>query len=96
MWYEVAIMSLIFAVGNILFGQFEEKTPKWRRLLKMFIVIGISVTISYFAGRIWFYIFLSVMVLMFIIIHGWWLPRKGINGFTAEPKDKYYKFRGWK
>jgi hypothetical protein len=24
------------------------------------------------------------------------LPRKGINGWTGEPKDKYYALRGWK
>ena len=95
MWYEIAIMSLIFAVGNIVFGHFKEKTPKWRRVLKMFVVIAISIIISYLAGRDWFYIFLVCMVAMFLIIHGWWLPKKGINGFTAEPKDKYYEFRGW-
>jgi hypothetical protein len=31
-----------------------------------------------------------------LIIHGWWLPKKGINGLTAEPKEKYYELRGWK
>ena len=30
------------------------------------------------------------------MIHGWWLPRQGINGFTGEPKEKYYALRGWK
>jgi len=29
------------------------------------------------------------------VVHGWWLPRQGINGWTAEPKERYYKFRGW-
>jgi hypothetical protein len=23
------------------------------------------------------------------------LPKKGINGWTGEPKSKYYDFRGW-
>jgi len=30
MWMAVAITAIIFAIGNILFGHFEEKTPKWR------------------------------------------------------------------
>ena len=32
MWYEIAIISAVFAIGNILFGHFEEMTPKWRRI----------------------------------------------------------------
>lgn len=24
------------------------------------------------------------------------LPKKGINGWTAEPREKYYALRGWK
>ena len=31
-WFEVALAATIFAVGNILFGHFEERTPKWRRV----------------------------------------------------------------
>jgi hypothetical protein len=30
------------------------------------------------------------------VIHGWWLPKHGVNGFTGEPRDKYYALRGWK
>ena len=28
-------------------------------------------------------------------IHGIVLPKKGINGWTGEPKSKYYDMRGW-
>jgi hypothetical protein len=31
-----------------------------------------------------------------LYIHLWLLPSKGINGWTGEPKEKYYAFRGWK
>ena len=37
-WIDVAVMASVFAVGNILFGHFEERTPKWRRVLKFFLV----------------------------------------------------------
>ena len=96
MWYEIAIISTIFAVGNIFFGHFEEMTPKWRRLLKMIILTGIFCAISYYAGRAWFYFFLGAMILYALIIHLWWLPKKGINGLTGEPREKYYELRGWK
>jgi hypothetical protein len=95
MWYEIAIVANIFAVGNILFGHFEEGTPKWRRLCKMLLVMGISVAISACFGRIWFWTFLGCMILPAVYIHAWWLPSRGINGWTGEPKDRYYELRGW-
>ena len=96
MWYEIAIVSALFAIGNILFGHFEEMTPKWRRLLKFVLFTTIFVGISYYAGRTWFHITLLVSALFPLIIHVWWLPKKGINGWTGEPKEKYYELRGWK
>jgi len=96
MWFEVAIMASIFAMGSILFGHFEEGTPKWRRLLKFFLFIGFTILITKTAGRFWFFIFLGVMFIPPLIIHLWWLPKHGINGWTREPRDKYYELRGWK
>lgn len=96
MWLEVAIITSIFAVGNILFGHFEEHTPKWRRIAKMLLAVGLTILITQTIGRIWVYVLLGIMFLAFLVIHGWWLPKNGINGWTAEPKEKYYAFRGWK
>lgn len=95
MWFEIAIVANIFAVGNILFGHFEAGTPKWRRLLKMVLVMGISVAISSYVGRVWFWAFLGGMLLPAVYIHVWWLPSRGINGWTGEPKQRYYELRGW-
>ena len=39
MWMAVAITAVIFAVGNILFGHFEERTPKWKRVTKVVLVL---------------------------------------------------------
>ena len=96
MWFEIAIIMTIFAVGNVLFGHFEAGTPKWRRLSKMFLVTGVSVAISNYAGQSYFWIFLALIFLAAIYIHVCWLPRHGINGWTGEPKSAYYKLRGWK
>ncbi len=96
MWFEIAITASGFALGNILFGHFEEGTPKWRRVLKFFLFIGLTILISTTAGRKWFFVFLGVMMVFPLVIHLWWLPRKGINGWTGEPKEKYYELRGWK
>ena len=96
MWFEVALITTIFAIGNILFGHFEEGTPKWRRILKIFIFIGITILLTKYLGRAWCYLMLLIMSVAVCIIHAWWLPKHGINGLTGEPKEKYYEFRGWK
>ncbi|SDE08856.1 hypothetical protein SAMN04487996_103312 [Dyadobacter soli] len=96
LWFEVAIVSIIYAVGNIFFGHFEEQTPKWRRfgkyLLTLLIVLGLSVYVGRWASMS----LLGLMIVPLLYIHGYYLPKKkGINGWTGEPKRKYYAFRGW-
>ncbi|WP_221391073.1 hypothetical protein [Dyadobacter sp. NIV53] len=96
LWFEVAIVSIIYAVGNIFFGHFEERTPKIRRLGKYLLTILIVCVISLYLGRsaaIWL---LTVMLIPILYIHLYFLPKKkGINGLTGEPKSRYYEFRGW-
>jgi hypothetical protein len=95
MWFEIALVASIFAVGNILFGHFEEGTPKWRRVVKLVLFISLAVLISATAGRFWFFVFIGAMLMFALAIHVWWLPKHGINGWTGEPKEKYYELRGW-
>jgi hypothetical protein len=96
-WFEVAVMGIGTAIGNILLGHFEEGKAKWRRVAKVFIGCGLAVLISAAGGRGWFFVFLAAVVIAVLVVHGWWLPvRKGINGWTAEPREKYYALRGWK
>ena len=96
MWMDVAIVAIIFALGNILFGHFEEGVPKWKRVAKFLLVIGVVAIISAKVGRVWVYVLVGVMLLGAGLIHVWWLPRHGINGWTGEPREKYYELRGWK
>ena len=96
LWFEIAVVSIVYALGNILFGHFEERTPKWRRVAKYILTIIIVLALSYYFGRPVAMIFLSAFLLPFLYIHGYYLPKKkGINGFTGEPKSKYYDFRKW-
>ena len=96
MWMEVAVVATIFAIGNNLFGQWVEETPKWRRLLKFILFLGLTLAVSAGIGRQWAFLLLALLVIGVVIIHAWWLPRHGINGWTGEPKEKYYALRGWK
>jgi hypothetical protein len=96
MWMSIAIVASIFAVGNILFGHFEEDRSKWRRVTKVGIALGLTALISRTLGSAWVYGLLGLLSLGVLYIHGVWLPSKGINGWTAEPKEHYYALRGWK
>jgi hypothetical protein len=98
MEHVIAIYSTILALGNILMGHFEEKTPLWRRVLKFFVLMGIFIWVDAQFGRTAFYWALGLSCTVpVLIVHAWWLPKKkGINGWTAEPKEKYYALRGWK
>ena len=91
LWFEIAIVMSIFAVGNILFGHFEEHKLKWRRVLKVVITSAILVSLSVVWGRAWAFSFLALPLLGAAVIHLWWLPRNGVRGWTAEPRDKYYE-----
>jgi hypothetical protein len=96
LWFEVAIVSMIYAFGNILMGQFEERTPKFRRVGKYILTLLIICAISVFFGRIYSMTLLAVFIIPLLYVHGYFLPKKkGINGWTGEPKSKYYDFRKW-
>lgn len=91
LWFELAIVMSIFAIGNILFGHFEEHKPKWKRVMKVFVVTSVFVALSAWLGRAWAFSGLAVLWLVgVVVIHGWWLPKHGINGWTGEPREKYY------
>ena len=96
LWFDVAIVMGIFAVGGILFGHFEEHKPKWRRILKVAIVLTIFVIVSSTFGRPWALGLLTLPLAAALVIHVWWLPKHGINGWTGEPKEKYYDLIGYK
>lgn len=95
LWFEVSVVTIFFLLGNIYFGHFEERTPKWRKVAKYAVTLVIITVVSSYAGRAYAFGLLGLSVLPIIYIHGIILPRKGINGWTGEPKGKYYDFRCW-
>lgn len=95
LWFEVAVVSIFFLLGHIYFGHFEERSPKWRKVAKYIATLVIVICISVYVGRVYAFSLLALAVIPVIYIHGVVLPRKGINGWTGEPKSRYYDFRGW-
>ena len=96
LWFEIAIVMTLVGFGSILFGHFEEHKPKWRRLLKVVIILAVTITISATISRIWAFGFLGLLLLVVLFLHAWWLPKHGVNGWTGEPKEKYYELIGHK
>jgi hypothetical protein len=97
LWFDVAVVMTIFAVGSILFGRFEEHKPRWRRVLKVAVVLAVTLALATTMGRLWAYGVLMLPLLGAAWAHLYWLPKHGINGWTAEPRDKYLELvRGWR
>ena len=88
-WFDVAVILGIFAAGGMLFGRFEDHKPRGRRLLKLAVVTAALIGIMELFGRWAGYSVIGLIALFAAYIHIWWLPSKGINGWTAEPRDKY-------
>jgi len=96
LWFEIAIVSIVYALGNILMGHFEERTPKVRRIGKYLLTILVVCGISVLFNRSVSMAFLASFIVPFLYIHAYYLPKKkGINGWTGEPKSRYYEFRQW-
>jgi len=81
-------------LGHIYFGRFADHKPRWRLLVKSLLGIAIVVAITAFAGRGWMYVLLGAIGVGLVVVHGWWLPRNGVNGLTAEPRERYYELIG--
>lgn len=95
LWFEIAIVSMTVALGHICLGNFEVKTSRMKKFLKYLFTLVLVVTLSALFGR---RVALTVYGLLFVpvlYIHLIDLPRKGVNGWTAEPKARYYELRGW-
>jgi hypothetical protein len=88
-WFDVSVILAILAVGNILFGRFVMHHPRWRRLLKLAFVLSMFVTVAVVAGRAWAYALLALPIAGAAWVHLHWLPKHGIDGWTAEPYDEY-------
>ncbi|MFQ5695946.1 MAG: hypothetical protein ACE5HB_08150 [Terriglobia bacterium] len=96
MWFELFLAALIMAAGSITFGHFEEKTPVWRRLLKLALVVGMTGLLASAAGRFWALLFLLGMAGIGLTFHLWWCRKHGIHPLRAEPRAKYHALRGWR
>jgi hypothetical protein len=95
LWFEVAVVSMMIASGHIFWGHFEERTPALRKFFKYLLTLIVVVGLSHFFGRLTAFSVLAAAFIPVLYIHFIMLPKKGINGWTGEPKEKYYELRKW-
>lgn len=95
-WFDLSIFFGSIVLGSICFGRFEDWKPRWRRVLKIVIATVFFVALLQFGGRPVAWGVMGALLLAVIYIHAVWLPKHGINGWTAEPRDKYLELVGAK
>jgi len=95
LWFDAAVVLGIFAVGNIVFGHFEAHKPKWKRILKLVVFLAVTLALSAGVGRVWAMGLLGGLLVVAAYVHLVWLPRHGVNGWTGEPRHRYYELIGY-
>ena len=93
-WFDVAVVTSLLLLGSILFGRFEEHKPRWRRVLKVALGASLIVGVSVMFGRGWGLALFLLILVPVAIIHVWWLPKNGVSGWTAEPRERYHELIG--
>jgi hypothetical protein len=95
LWFEVAIVSMVIALGHICLGHFEERTPRWRKFLKYVLALSLVLALSTLFDRTASLTVFGLLFIPVLYIHLIELPKHGINGWTGEPKGRYYEYRKW-
>jgi hypothetical protein len=93
-WFDVAITATLLMLGQLYLGRFSEYQPRWRRLIKSVVGLALIVATSVYFGRSWSWVLIAAILIGVAVVHGWWLPHHGVNGWTAEPRARYYELLG--
>src|SRR5688572_28791939 len=88
-WFDVAALTSLWAVLTVVFGRFAEHKPAWRRLSKFAVFLVLLLVLVEIAGRRVAYGVLGMLLMTGAAILFAVLSKLGINGWTAEPRDKF-------
>lgn len=94
-YFSLFVTSFSLLIGTMVFGRFEEAGSLTRRLLRVFLFVGITGILHIYLGP-YAVIFPAALFCAGMTFHIWWCRKNGINWWTAEPRAKYIKLRGWK
>jgi hypothetical protein len=88
-WFDVAALTTLWAVLVIVFGRFEQHKPAWRRLSKFAVLLVLLLVLVETTGRFVAYGVLGLFLAAGASIHFTVLSKRGINGWTGEPRDRF-------
>ena len=92
---ELLILLIIQTIFISAFARFEIESHLLRKILKWFIIDGITIGL-YFIINHWAVLFPILALVPGTIYHFNWCRKNGIDPFKATPKKKYYELRKWK
>lgn len=87
-WFDVATFSTLWVLLLFVFGHFEQHKPAWRRLTKFALLLILFLLLAETAGRLVAYAVLGLLLIAGASLHFTVLSRRGINGWTGEPREK--------
>jgi hypothetical protein len=88
-WFDVAAFSTLWVVLLLVFGHFEQHKPPWRRLGKFAVLLVLLLVVAETAGRLVAYGVLGLLLMAGASLHFTVLSKRGINGWTGEPRDRF-------
>ena len=88
-WIDAAGLTMLLVALTVMFNRFERHKPAWRRVGKIAVLVALVLVVIEAAGRAWGYALLVLLLVMGTAFHFAVLTKLGINGWTAEPRDKF-------
>lgn len=87
---EILIVLTIASLAYfVVFNKFEKHVQMQRRITKLVILVGVLAILGITFGRFAFWGVIALMTIGQVYLHGVYFPKHGVNGWTAEPYDKY-------
>jgi hypothetical protein len=92
---EIVVAAVVVGLGQALFSRFEVKTHPLRLLARWLLYFTIAAVLAHKVGEPWSWLWTLGLPLLGFTVHAVWCRRHGIRVLAPEPKERYYKLRGW-
>ena len=92
---QLAIVGCVYSVATIVFGAFELRVAAWKRLLKFLITAALIASLAAWFGLLVANVVFFGMMTAGMSFHIWWCRKNGIELLRPEPREKYFRLRGW-
>lgn len=94
-YWDLLIGALLYGLGILFFGPFEARTPMIIRISKMGGAYAVAVFLSWRFGPVASLGWILGTLAAGLAFHAWWTRKHGIAFLRPEPREKYYRLRGW-